>query len=298
MNTKGDDIASQQPFNKIDIQKVGLLRNDIPVDIVNPFTSEQAAKVTVYCKVKVSTFVPASVRGVHMSRMNNAFAHASLQKYPTILEYAQTLARSINECHFGGDTTVTVTGTVPVFAQVKGWKEEKDKLSLDHVGIRAEVVFSDGQTKNRMGIQINHITACPCVQKTFAHAANLHDLDIPLMTHSQRTTTYVDVDNLSAPINCAQLLEAVEGVVHRVHNTLPREYELAKVHDAHQRPQFAEDVIRDVAVAVSKRFLSDSFVTQNSNVHVHATSAESIHDFDILAELQCPLSAGVSGFDR
>lgn len=326
MNDNGDDIASQAPLNKIDIQKVGLVRHNIPVTIAHPFDGDKSnaeharngngcggkEKLTVYCEVKVQTCVPASVRGVHMSRMNNHFAAASLGKYETLLDYARQLASSITDSHFGGPTHVSVSTTVPIFAHVKGWKSEKDKVSLDHVGMSVDVEYRKtteeyqdngrgDQWKMGMGVTVNHITACPCVQKTFAHAADLHHIPFPLLTHSQRTTSSVSLHGINAAVDLVKLLQSVDAVVHRVHNTLPREYELAKVHDAHLRPQFAEDVVRDVAVSVLQTFKTDPIIQsttthtsslpdqrkiKQSMVKVKSVSAESIHDFDIVAEIE------------
>ncbi|KAI9136531.1 GTP cyclohydrolase FolE2/MptA [Paraphysoderma sedebokerense] len=313
MNNAGDDIASQVPKNNIPIQKVGLIRKNIPVIIASPFastdSSEENKKVTVHCQVQVSTFVPGDARGVHMSRMNNAFAKASLSKYSTILDYATSLATLIATSHFSTSTTVSVSTTLPIFAHVKGWKPEKDKLSLDHIGMNVSVTWNPpssdnlnengefGQVKQKewektMGVTVNHITACPCVQKTFAHAASLHDVQFPLLTHSQRTTTNVEVSHLNGAFDIPTLLQSVDTVVHRVQNTLPREYELAKVHDAHLNPQFAEDVVRDLTVSIQSFFSSISSpanpISQQSTIKVTSNSQESIHDFDIVAEIVVP----------
>lgn len=79
-----------------------------------------------------------------------------------------------------------------------------------------------------------------------------------------------------------RLLEAIDQALVRVQNTLPREYELLMVYRSHKKPQFIEDVVREVAVKVGEA-IKDDF--QQSSIRVFSESMESIHDFDIQAEL-------------
>lgn len=55
------------------------------------------------------------------------------------------------------------------------------------------------------------------------------------------------------------------------------------VYKAHKKPQFIEDVVREVAYRVAQ-VIKDDF--QQSSIRVFSESMESIHDFDIQAELE------------
>jgi len=284
MDNAKDDIASQTPKARITIPRVGFARDNIPVNISNPLSESE--NITVFCNVSIHTGVPCNTRGVHMSRMNNILASTSLAKYKNLQDFCCQLAREIFTSHYQRSTEVYASAVLPIYSNVKGWKEEKNKVSLDHIKILAKTVYDGATVSETAGIEVNHITACPCVQKTFAHANNLQEMHIPLLTHSQRSTTCVEISNLTGPLSLEELISAVDAVIFRVQNTLPREYELKKVFEAHSKPQFIEDVVRDVALEVSKRFKGK---TENGMVHISSSSQESIHDFNITANMDYPL---------
>ena len=136
-------------------------------------------------------------------------------------------------------------------------------------------------------VGFHHMTACPCVQQTFKHSAcdeqsalfaEITEREIPLLTHSQRCETVVTLGGGGEPIELAALLDAIDAVVVRSQNTLPRELELLAVHRAHAKPQFLEDVLRDLLRAIYEVVRQRD---PTSTIKIEATSMESIHDFDI-----------------
>ena len=70
-------------------------------------------------------------------------------------------------------------------------------------------------------------------------------------------------------------------------NTLPRDHELALVYRAHAAPQFIEDAVREALRAVG-----DAFGDRHPDavVRVEAVSYESIHDYDIAADVRATLA--------
>ncbi len=97
----------------------------------------------------------------------------------------------------------------------------------------------------------------------------------------------IDLHDLTVALPVRDLLAALDGVLFRTQNTLPRDQELALVYRAHASPQFVEDATRQALVAV-RNLLGGS--QPQAAVSIRSRSVESIHDFDLFAEAVAPLS--------
>ncbi len=290
MDDAGDDIPEQEPKYNISLNAVGISRHDIPVQILDPFGSGEVVQVP--CSVIAETAVPYYKRGIHMSRIGNLFAQLTEKVFVSLQEYSLNVANLLTDLEYDGSSKVEVKGKLSYLEQVEGWKTEKNKVSLEHIGLTASTYTKQekGYIQNA-GIEVSNITACPCVQSTYRHTLLKSNSELekrlinPLITHSQRCRTKVEILNIDGQLNIPikEILHQVDLGIVRVLNTLPREYELLMVYQAHRYPQFIEDVVREIAVKVSQ-------VTQenfpNSSIRVTSQSMESIHDFDIQALLE------------
>ena len=294
MDKAGDDIPYQRPDIEIALPSVGLDRNGVPVRLADPLGSSTLA--IAFCDVAVRTSVPSSRRGIHTSRIGNAIAESATRVYSDLQSYALDLARHIDDAEYGGRTEVKVDGAFSYLEPVSGWRAGKNKSSLEHLALHASVRLDSGKPTMSAGLSINHITACPCVQQTYKHAlleakGDVHQALVvagPLLTHSQRCRTRVELRGLHATLPIRELLEALDASVYRVQNTLPREHELLLVYRAHREPQFIEDAMRQVVAAVGKTFASKF---PQATVRVDSVSFESIHDYDIRADIELPMRA-------
>ena len=290
MNNGGDDIPEQEPKYNISLNSVGVSRDNIPVQILDPFGSGEAVQVS--CSVVAETALPYYKRGIHMSRIGDIFAKLTQKVFVSLQEYSLNVANLLTDLEYGGLSKVEVKGELSYLEQVEGWKAEKNKVSLEHIGLTATTYTK--QEKNYIqnaGIEISNITACPCVQSTYRHTLLQNNSELnkhlinPLITHSQRCRTKVEILNIHGSMNIPikEILNQIDLGTVRVQNTLPREYELLMVYQAHMYPQFIEDVVREIAVKVSQ-------VTRknfpNSSIKVISQSMESIHDFNIQALLE------------
>ncbi len=293
MDAAGDDIPYQRPQIGIALPRVGLVREHVPLRLRDPFGSDR--EVSLDASVQLTTEVPADKRGIHTSRIGSLLAEGVQLVHGSLQEYARWLAEALSAKEYGGGAAVTAGGTLSYLERVEGWKDDKDKVSLEHVGLQATATLQQGQWSESAGFAIHHITACPCVQQTYKHALLQARGDIdaaleqvaPLLTHSQRCFTRIEVRNLPGLLPFQSLFAAVETCVFRVQNTLPREFELHLVYRAHRNPQFIEDATRQIASAVA-RALGKEFA--GSTLALASTSMESIHDFDIVSELETPVA--------
>lgn len=281
MDAAGDDVPEQPHPVRLALAQVGLTRDRVPVTVQHPFSKGETW--TLSCRVRMATRLPDDKRGLHMSRLGNLIAEAALKSYASLDEFSYDLAVAVGKTQYGGPSEVEATGWLPYWEPVPGREAGKAKLSLEEVGLSSTARTARGASKLTTGLVVEHITACPCVQFTLRHASPEGGEDPspgPLLTHSQRCRTHVQFSDHEHPLSLPEILRAVDGVVFRTQNTLPREHELSLVYRAHDRPQYIEDVARDLLVACGRVVRADH---PNCRIEVTSSSMESIHSFDIFA---------------
>ena len=291
MNQSGDDIPEQKPNYALNIQAAGVTRTNIPVKILHPFDSRQVVQIV--CSLVANTEVPSYKRGIHMSRIGDIIANSTTYTYANLQEYTEQIAESLSKLEYQGLSQVKAFGQLPYLEKVKGWIPEKNKLSLEHIGLTASSVTNKGNGyKQSAGITISNITACPCVQSTYKHTLlqkGYEDIEkqivTPLITHSQRCKTTIEILDLprNSVLPIKDLIASVDQGIVRVQNTLPREHELLMVYQAHKKPQFIKNVVREMAFKTYQVVKNDF---HGSSIRVYSESMESIHDFDIQAEFK------------
>ncbi len=287
MDAAGDDPARQAPSFAIPIEKVGVDRHHVPIRL-GPFLGSTEVR-TLQCLVRIRTGLPATHRGIHVSRLGDVVAELCTRTFSDLVEYARTCAALIGEQQYRGPTEVEVEGHLATVTPVRGGREGNPKRSLDTIGVFASSRWPAEMAAHKTGLQIHHIIACPCAQQTMKHTTRhsprypeLPADQPPFLTHSQRCRTRVEVSSGDELPLLERMLEAVERVVFRTRSTLPREHELLLVHESHRRPQFLEDVLRDVAMALAEVCRG---LDPDSVIAISSASFESIHEYDLHGRL-------------
>jgi GTP cyclohydrolase FolE2 len=288
MNEADDDVVSHRPRVPVGLRSVGYTQRAVPVRVTDPFGS--GAVTTAICRIAIGCPVPASRRGVHMSRLGDALARSILRSYPDLAAYARELAEAVAHVEYGGPASVRLSATIPYLEDVAGGARTRSKLSLEHLTLlaRARLADEDGLGAcSDSGLRFSHIVACPCVQRMYRHARAVasdplppNEDDRPVLTHSQRCITSVLASGLQEPLDVAKILAAVDAVVVRTVNTLPRDVELATVYRAHRTPQFIEDALRETLWALYQTLHG---TTTFACLRGWSRSQESIHGFDLKA---------------
>ncbi|MCB9765860.1 MAG: GTP cyclohydrolase I FolE2 [Alphaproteobacteria bacterium] len=285
MDAAQDDPARQAPALRIAIGQVGVDRHHVPLRI------SSFGEQTLQCTVTVRTRLPGDQRGIHVSRLGDLVARLCDQSFDDLAHAAEACAREAREIQHGGATEVEVEGVLAYTVDVPGWSPQKHKRSLETVGVFGACHVDDDALTRTTGVAFDHITACPCVQQTMKHTAR-HADDLaepgdrhpPLLTHSQRCRTRLSVVSAGALPSTSALLAAADQATFRTRSTLPREHELALVHASHQHPQFLEDVLRELAAAVTTGCPA---LGDGDRLVLSSTSFESIHEYDLKGELSC-----------
>lgn len=284
MDKNGDDIPLQSPKSGIEIQKVGVVRDNVPITVISPFDPQEIT--TLNAKLILDTLVPNTRRGIHMSRIGHIVAKLSEDQHDSIVRASMNLANQLSATQYDTRSSTRIVAPFSFITTVPG-RNGVDKKSLDSISLMAG--FDTDTGHGHVGVGVDHMTACPCVQQTLKHTLvesgemDTSKVDVlpPLMTHSQRSKTFVSIEGKPEALpSITEIHGVLDEALTLVQNTLPREHELALVHRAHANPQFIEDVVRDVATRLKKMLGS----IKTAMVTVKSSSIESIHGFDIHAE--------------
>lgn len=291
MNKSGRDIASQGSEFNLPLKKMGVTRVGIPVLLTNPFGAEDVVQLS--CNVAMHVSLAGDRRGIHVSRLGDTLAGHTGECYQNLTDYARRVAQTTRRVQEAEHATVEVSG---LFAFLEPLNGVKTKVSLESLELSARADVSAAHTRLTTGISFNHITACPCVQETFRHShgpqseeliTEIGRREMPLLTHSQRCRTTVFIEGADNVPDLGLLIDCIDSVVVRCQNTMPREYELLTVYKAHHKPQFLEDVLRELSSALAKLLEGNPAETR---VRITSISMESIHDFDLDGEIDYTLA--------
>ena len=287
MNKNNDDIPNQIPIHKIEIQEAGVVRENIPLRVIDPLFGKKT--LCLISKLDIKTRISGQRRGLHMSRIGDIIATTSQENFECIEDFIRKVAMGVCESQESVDVKIKLTAPLPFYEDVD-YNKKGTKKSLESINLIYEVTLKNGVSIFESGFEFNNITACPCVQQTFKHTlleSGLEKMEIeslqPLLTHSQRCKTKILIKNYLGPLDVLEILKTADKSSVRVQNTLPRVQELHMVYRAHKNPQFMEDVVRNIASNIYSRFRKKypkAFIT------VETDSAESIHDFNIQAKIE------------
>jgi GTP cyclohydrolase IV len=146
------------------------------------------------------------------------------------------------------------------------------------------------EVRRAVGAEAVGMTACPCAMETarerltqeYPLLADPSLRTLPLISHNQRNRTRLVFELGDGPgVEVDAVIDAIEHAQSSpTYAILKRGDEAQVVIDAHRRPKFVEDVIRDLLSSLPARFpeLPDAVVARASTI-----SEESIHKYDVEA---------------
>lgn len=290
MDRGGHDIPNQTPVTPLLVKRVGLKRSSIPVKLTDPFGGSEPIQLS--CDVDVAVSLEGGRRGIHVSRIGDVLARLSGETYVSLQQYAGRLAETLKAAQQSENAHTHVQGVFTYLENVVGVKE---KRSLEHLTLIADADLTPNGLSLGQGLGFSHITACPCVQETYRNSfgsddqqflASIADKRMPLLTHTQRCETKLFLRGLAEQVVLRDLVACIDAGVVRSQNTLPREFELLNVQQAHAKPQFLEDVLRDLLARAYRMVRKRN---TEGTIRVVSSSMESIHDFDLGGEIEYSL---------
>jgi len=290
------DIQSTKPGFQLKLTRVGVKNLKIKLTILR-----NGGSLSLIPTIDLFVDLPSDKRGVHLSRhpelLHEPLQEESILKTNSIENFCESVGRRLLEKHdYSRSAEVRLRSDYilirkpplgrptqepcKIFASATATKE-RDKVIVERV----------------VGVSVVGFTACPCTQnllkalteeKLFRLGYEKDSIkkiveNVPLATHTQRTvgTILMQVpENFSVSVD--DLAEIVENSMSgQTYAVLKRPAEASVVVDAHAKPRFIEDVVREIFGRLSKKYADFPAETR---VLVRACSQESVHKHDIIAE--------------
>jgi GTP cyclohydrolase-4 len=290
------DVPSSAPALCIPVAEAGIGGHSTFFR-VKSFVGDSADVLIVHGDLTATAALGISQRGVHMSRLVESVQEVSNAVWPDLDTLIRALVKDVARRQDLDGARVKFDGV----GQIDRRLPVSGRRSLDHWGVHAEATTSGGRVTSGLGLTATIITACPCTRMYSWYSTVLDLADhvglelanqigerIPTFTHSQRATVTIRVEGGEGGIPLASCYDAVCDSVHVVHELLKRPDEHDLVRRAHERPQFTEDVVREVAAAVAAR--TDPRTQGGNRISVESSALESIHGHTVRSRVQATVA--------
>ena len=291
---KMTDVPESEPLNSIPINEVGITNQQVYVTIDD--LSDPKTKTPVLCDVSLGVDL-SDHRGIHMSRCEEALFEISRGTYTDLDEFALALAERLREKQSSSLGIVKVSGIHLHHRQTK----KTARSSHDKVILLSEAIASENGHIQQTGVTAFNMTACPCT-RTYTKLSVIPRLKemgfdteqvnkilgtVLTGTHTQRGTITVMIDKKHPEISAREILKVLDQTTHLVNELLKRPDEHDLVIRALQKPQFTEDVVRDVAKGLFEKF--GNLTPLNTRIIVESILNDSIHIHDVRSKITTTL---------
>ena len=174
---------------------------------------------------------------------------------------------------------------------------DADKVSVRSYGLIGKTVtFSHTGEDDYIGVQVTGLNACPCTmdaerKKLISENPQYSDIinNIPVITHNQRNRVEILVQKISGvEIEADMLIEVASDIIGspvELGESLESDVEL--IYRQHKKPQFVEDVVRNIACNLKQKLQKFNIDPQ---ILITSESEESVHRHNAFAEFTGKLS--------
>ena len=284
------DVPESPSLQPINIDEAGITNQQTYIKLQD--IEGKGLVMPVLCDIQIGATLDGH-RGIHMSRCEEALLEISQEIHPSIDHFAVALARAVRDKQGSKGSLVKVNGLYLHGHRTHATKRE----SQDKMYLLSDAKINGDQEQVSTGVRAYNITACPCtrtytkysvvpalVEKGFSLEQIRDILNITLTgTHTQRGTISVIIDKTHNDITTGELYKILDQSAHLVFELLKRPDEHDLVVRALKRPQFTEDVAREAAVNVYKRF--GQIVSERTAVEVESILNDSIHIHDVRTKI-------------
>jgi GTP cyclohydrolase-4 len=266
---------------------VGITGVKKPVNVQRP-----SRVVTLTTNIDVFVDLPASQKGSHMSRhveVINEIVDESVRAPVESLEaLSEEIASTLLKRHeYASKSEVNISSDYFLERELPSGVKSLESYKL--LG-QAKAQRGKDINKKLIGVEVIGMNACPCAMETIREVlANDKPVfkeelkDVPMITHNQRniSTLMIEVPS-NYLIEADDLIEIVEqSMSSPTYEILKRSDEGKVVYGAHTKPQFVEDVVREILTRVLEKYPD---LPDDLEVTVRSESEESIHKHNAFAE--------------
>lgn len=285
------DVPSSVSLKPFSIDKAGIAEQSayINVECIDDTSRNTTMLVDVRMQVELKGH-----RGIHMSRCEEALFSLLSKTYKSLDSFTAELAHKLLELQESKKAFVSAKG---LYVHQRKTRKSK-KISHDKMELRASSVATDKGTKSNIGISAFNMTGCPCTE-TFTKFAVVPELkkagyDLNQITeilnitvsgtHTQRGLATINIDKTSDKLTYLKLYEILDNSCHLVYELLKRPDEHELVVRVLRKPQFTEDVVRDIADQIVKNLGAD--LAPDTNIFISSQLYDSIHIHDVYTEIE------------
>lgn len=286
------DVPASTPTLGIPVAEAGIGEHRAFFRVTS-FDQGSDDELIIYGDLTATAALGSAQRGVHMSRLVESVQEISGVAWPDLDSLIRTLVLDVASRQKLDAARVRFDGV----AQIGCSAPMTGLRSLDSWGLHAEASVLAGQVSSRVGLTATIMTACPCTRmyswystvldladQVGVELANQIGARLLTFTHSQRATVRVDVDGGDLGVPLSVCYDAICASAHVVHELLKRPDEHYLVRQAHERPQFTEDVVREVAAAVALR--ADQRRQGGNRISATSSALESIHGHTVRSRVE------------
>jgi len=275
------DVQSKFSSSKFKITRVGVTGVKKLVHIKRP---KKESVIPLIVNLDLFVDLPASQKGSHMSRnleLVSDILDINLKTPVADLEsFCAKTAELLLERH-----------EYATFSEVKAEADYfKDTIypngkkgSEPYKLVSEARVKSNGETKKLIGVKVIGMTACPCAME-LVRKLDSRSKNAAVPTHNQRNigTLMIEVPHNLNYVDADELINIVENSFSSpTYSILKRKEEGELVLNAHKKPKFVEDVVRDMLRSVLKKYKN---LPDDVLVIARSESEESIHKHNAFAE--------------
>jgi len=282
------DVPSEPPTIPLSIQEVGSNKHKIYV-IVKDELAKADRLIRLLCSLEVGLSLPQSFRGIHTSRIQERIFGVSSSPHDSLLDFSAVLAKEIYQSQPCESSFVELSAEYPYETVFP----ETHLANMQSFTLLCKTTF-DGQDLTRsVGMVASIVMACPCSQRYYAQMFSGKDSEsrtsslASLLTHTQRGSLRIAVENLSSTLPFKQLLEIMEETAVLPYWMLKRPEEISLIMRSLQNAQFVEDLVRAAARNASKRIKNED--KDAAIIDARVVSFESIHPFNLFAHIRLPV---------
>ncbi|MEM1675903.1 MAG: GTP cyclohydrolase, FolE2/MptA family [Desulfurococcaceae archaeon] len=265
MNIDIPDVHDEEPFVKIDIDRVGLRNYKTIVKICRSDCREYVANLVVYINL------PSDRRGVHLSRLVDSVRKASSKTHSSLIDYTRDIVENCLENN-------PYSSIVEAIARINTIYNDNELIIETSV-----LKKKNGVRRESLTIYYRGVISCPCAQRVYSILENTVLEKTP--THIQRvwlkntiTSSNIDID----PFEIYRIgISVLSG---RLINYLNRYGEYSLLKNIISKPLFAEDVLRFLTRELYVN-LRDR-LSRDTELVLEIISEETLHEFDLHAVLK------------
>lgn len=283
------DVQAGKPDHTIPVSRVGVRGIKYPVHV-----KRNDREIDLLTEIDIFVDLPASRKGADFSRKIEAINEIILSRkvVPSIEDLSSEIAsRTLDKLPYSTRCLVNISADYLV--------QKKNDRGMPII-INYKIL---GETNSRtrkdldkyVGVVVQGINACPCAMET-TRALISKDFPgnedilskIPSITHNQRNKVTLKMQVPEGKsVEADDLIEVAEEVLGgSLYSLLKRIDEGELVYNAHKNPKFVEDIVREIASKMAKKY---SDFPDSVYLFVESKSEESIHPHDAIASIETTL---------